>query len=276
MKRAEEILREACAEAARRETEELSRSMTPGDAREADRAFQEHRPRALALIRRKAGGERPWRRYLAAAACLAALAGGLYLLNRQPPDPVLTDRPPAGVTVRPYYTDAPTEAPVPTVKPSPAPTETPIITEKPTETPTPAPTETPAPTASPAPTAEPEPAETAAPALARPEGWTGLYFPQALPAEDGLLALEQEAGRHTARFAAAIFTEYDGIRALAKPEERAEMRYVALENGTIALRTELDGVVTLAWDQDGRTLTVVTEGGDPVPIADSVKKVSAE
>ena len=51
MKREDELLREACAEIAREETEALNRSLTLEEIRRAESVYQEHRETALRKIR---------------------------------------------------------------------------------------------------------------------------------------------------------------------------------------------------------------------------------
>lgn len=251
MKREDELLREACAEIAREETEALNRSLTLEEIRRAESVFQEHRETALRKIRGYRAAAR--KRYLYAVAAVILLTGGALLAwKRTPPD-----NPPAAQplsTVAPYYTALPTETPIS------APMETPA----PTEAPTSAPTETSVPT------------ETPKPDITAPEGWTGLYFPQTIPEGYELKYLAQEDGRHTAAYARdgreMLFTEYDSVQAI-QVEADGESRYTALPDGSIALRTETDAGVTLIWDKDGRTLTVACEEADPEEIAGSVKKI---
>lgn len=272
MKRADDILKQACARAAQEVTDALNRSLTLEEMRRAEQAYDRHKPKALSLIRKHTKKERRGKRALAAAACLALLlAGGYLTLFHAPRDIVPAAQRPAA-SVAPYYSPVPTFSPIPAETQMPEPTQTPASaptdTPKPTETPpsldTPAPTDTPTPTAAPA------------PARVSPAGWTGLYFPQSLPEGYGLSYLEQKEGRHTAAYTLngreLMFTEYDSAQSLTVPEG-AESRYVALDSGLIALRTEADGVVTLTWDQEGRTLSVAFEEGDGKAVADSVKKI---
>lgn len=266
MKKENELLREACAEIAREETEQLDRSLTMEEIRRAEGIYREHRDAALRKIRGKR--HTAWRRYLYAAAALLLLAGGVYLTwGRTMPDNTPASQPPAA-SVAPYLTPAaasPTETPSPTETRIPAVTETPA----PTEGPTSAPMETIMPTNTPVPAADSRKAE----------GWEGLYFPQALPEGYALKYLRQEDGRHTAAWARdgreLLFTEYESVQPVAV-EAGAECRYVPLPDGSIAMLAETDAGVMLIWDRDGRTLCVACEEADAEEIAGNVKKVSAE
>ena len=311
MNRQDEQIRRACAELAQEETERLEGSLTFSEIRQAEALYQRHREKALKLIR--GGSQRfPWRKTLAWTAAAAALVGAVYLaLNRAPQDRVPAQQPPAASVV-PYYSPVPTFSPVPsaapTIKPTATPkstdiptqtpTSSPTFTPEPTTTPTPAPTETPtaAPTEAPAetptptptstatPTAEPTPEPTAQPEeilteteapVTAPEGWTGLFFPQALPEGSTLAYISQENGRHTAAYTVGgreiQITEYDTAQALAL-DRGAAARYVQLGD-LIALRSETDVGVTFIWNQDGRTLSVACEDADAEDIARSVRRV---
>ena len=190
MKREEELLRQACAEIAQEEADQLERGLTPSDIRQAEQAYRRHRKKALSLIRRSAKTTRPIRVYLSAAAAAAVIFAAVYVsLNHSAPDPVTVSQPPTA-SVAPYY------SPVPTAEPSPSPTsipptESPVFTDIPTTSPTKTPnsattelvsptfgeapevtptltlvptrTPSPAPTQTPAPTATPGPEETVTP-----------------------------------------------------------------------------------------------------------------
>ncbi|MBO4924888.1 MAG: hypothetical protein J5472_00260 [Clostridia bacterium] len=266
MKKENELLREACAEIAREETERLDRSLTMEEIRRAEDMYREHRDAALRQIRGKRGTA--GRRYLYAAAVLLLLAGGVWLTwGRAMPDNTPAAQPPAA-SVAPYLTPAaasPTETPSPTETRIPAVTGTPAPTERTTS----APAETITPTDTPVPAADSR----------KPEGWEGLYFPQALPEGYNLKYLRQEDGRHTAAWARdgreLLFTEYESVQPVTV-EAGAECRYVPLPDGSVALLTETDAGMMLIWDRDGRTLCVACEEADAEEIAVSVKKVAAE
>ena len=268
MSREDEILREACARAAREETEELKSSLTLEESRLAEETYRHHRPAALELIRRQTKPRRRWGRALTAAACVAVLLGAAYgALHRVPPEQTPAAQPPTP-PVAPYHSPVPTQAPEITALPTAALTQTPSPTETPAPSPTPSPT--------PAPTEAPAPTSTPAPAAYQPQRWMGAFFPQGLPEGSDLAYLNQDNGCHAAGYTLngkeIVFTEYDALQSLV-PVSGAEIRYVALDNGLIALRTEEDGVVTLVWDQDGRTLKVECEEADAEEIANSVVKV---
>ncbi len=212
---------------------------------------------------------------------------------------------PAGAPL-PEPTAAPTAEPVPTASPVP-------VTPEPTAAPTPVSTATPEPTAAPTPTPEPAPTEPPAPKedprLSPPEGWTGNYFFSPLPeARDNSLysvyvsrlftmysdySLDAADGRQTVSYildgSTALtmdaaspanswelrFTEYASSVAVDIPKD-ADVSYVQITDGVIALRVETKEGVTLTWDQEGQTLSLFSSGGDPTEIAQSVKKISEE
>ena len=306
MKREEELLRQACAEIAQEEADQLERGLTPSDIRQAEQAYRRHRKKALSLIRRSAKTTRPIRVYLSAAAAAAVIFAAVYVsLNHSAPDPVTVSQPPTA-SVAPYY------SPVPTAEPSPAPTsipptESPVFTDipttsptktpnsattelvsptfgeapevTPTQTPVPAWTPSPAPTQTPAPTATPEPAPTAqAPEDALPEGWTGSYFPALWLS--GAHFSQQNAGDGWRSVVCEFeegqweFTEYDTAEMVAVPQNAA-VSYVQW-NDIVALRTEDAEGVTLAWTQEGRSFSLRCTAGDGEDIAKSVKKIPAQ
>lgn len=281
MNREEELLREACAQLAREETDQLERSLTDEEKNEAEALFRRHRRRAFRIIARSASSSSDGRRtmWLRIAACLILAVGGLFLALRPsilPPD----QTPLSGVpspSVAPYYTASPTAAaltPAPAETPAPTDTPAPVPTESPTDVPvldalsTPIPTETPIieESATETPTESPR-------SYTAPEQWTGAHFPQQLPEGYVLALVSKEEGAVTAAYGREghelFFKEYDTALSVAVPRQ-GERSYVQLENGVVALRIEEDEGVTLAWDQDGRTLKLYGEEADVLAVANSV------
>lgn len=277
----EEWLREACAQIAQEEAETLERSISPKLEQAADTLYQRHRRRVFALIRQnsrqKKGRLAP---YFRAAACLALAAGAAFmLLHPKTRDALPAVQPPAA-SVLPYCTEEP--SPVPTAADTPSPTyalnfaekqteistDTPNFSEKATETPTPAPSPTPEPTLTPVPEERVIPAD-----------WMGAYFPAEIPEGYALLSSTGESGASVAVYADAsggriIFTEYETERSVSIPED-AEMDYIGLHDGA-ALRMVRQDTVLLAWQMEGRTLTLEADARRAMEIAESVEKISAE
>ena len=285
MKQEEDWLRQACGELAEEETDQLAKGLSPDERRQAETLYRRHKKTALALLRRKSARSAA-APYLRAAAILALLLGAVYFSLRQSqPEKVPFTQAPA-ITVAPYYTDVPSPAPV-TAAPTAAPTQEPAPTATPIPlTATPVPTPTPTPTPAPEPTSTPEP-ETSV-SHHPPVGWTGNYFPTVIPDEASAYKVSVfiEDGRISTTYTAEQggwafrFTEYVSSVAVPVPEE-AVVSYVQIAEGIIALRTETAEGVTLAWDQEGQTLSLFLSGdapldaGIPLEIARSVKKISA-
>ena len=305
MSKNEDMLRQALAELAREETEQLEGSLSRTEIRRAEEMYQRHRRGAFALIRRVTGGHSPVLRYAAIAAAAAVLIGAAVLsLSHTPPDNVPAVQPPT-VSVAPYYspepspTAAPTEIPA-TPNPTEAPTEKwditatpnpiieetentiatkeentpnipdihPTFTEKPTETPAPAaPTNAPTPT----PTEEPEKEE---PSLTVPSEWQGSYFPYALPIGGTAVMTDGDGWRRMAWHAEGgewVFAEYEENDVIDVPEDCA-VSYIQWD-GVIALRMEDDTGVTLAWVQDGHSFSLRTEAENAEAMAQSVRRI---
>ncbi len=239
MKREEDWLREACAGLAREEADQLERSLTRADLRQAEEVYRRHSRKALSLIRRGARKQSPARMTLRAAAVLLLLAGAAYLSLRQPPPDRIPQFHPSA-TAAPYYSPVPTLLPSPTAIQEYSPTPFAEPAEKSTETPTLAPISTPAPTFLPtlAPTAEPTPEPTPAPSAvpSPPEGWTGAHFPMGLlDAEKPDIA--QGDGWQQASWDGWEFAEYTDDRVLTVPKG-AEISYVQWED-IVALRASV-------------------------------------
>ena len=224
-----------------------------------------------------------------------------------PPPTQPTERQDGLSTASPDHQVTPGAARVPTLRPMGGPdaaaSETAVPLVQPTvflpATSTPHPTATPSPSPAPAlPEAENDNR------LSPPEGWTGNYFPDVRPSvlnstldNSGIGSLDTGDGFQTASYrfgdSAALtpdtdqpqvssvtgwdlrFTEYAASVIVSLPED-ADVSYVRLADGVIALRTEADGGVTLTWDQEGQTLSLFCSGGDPLEIARSVKKLFDE
>lgn len=278
----EEWLREACAQIAQEEAEKLERSISPSLEQTADALYQRHRRRVFALIKQNSRKEKSrLTPYFRAAACLALAAGAAFMLmHPQTRDALPAVQPPAA-SVRPYYTAEPSPAPIaaadtsaPTMtfnmteKQMKIPTDTPKITEKSIEAPTPAPSPTPEPTLTPVPEERVIPAD-----------WMGAYFPVEIPEGYALLGSTGEAGVSVAVYADAeggriTFTEYETERSISIPED-AEMDYIELHGGA-ALRMVRQDTVLLAWQMEGRTLTLEADACCAMEIAESVERISAE
>lgn len=290
MSRQDDLLRQACAQLAQEETDQLEKQLTNADMQEAEALFARHRRKALGIIAQHTGTASSRRAAaLRIAACLLLIAGGLYLgLRKSAPPPDLTPLASApSPSVAPYYSqmpkDAPGETAFPTETPALAPTEATVPSPVPKEAEKPIITTDPgnasddlsiSPTESPISSETPShfPTETAKPFMA-PDLWTGQYFPQSLPESYVLSLLTQENGVHIAAYTREdrelVFTEYDTARSITTPGQ-AQRDYVQLTDGAIALRLTSDEGVLLAWDIEGRTLTLFGEEADVLAIADSV------
>ena len=328
----EEALREALAQLAQEEADELESSLSRSDIRQAEALYRRHRPKALSLIRRNTERRGSVTRYLIAAAVLAALIGMMYLsMNQRAPENIPLTQGPT-VSVLPYYSPTPTDSPVPTetaANETPEPTNAPewdenstirpdtgemkpllstekpeleeiqgetatfthnpteiptsIPTVQPTSTPIPtlAPTQTPSPTETPAasPTAEPTPPpENAANTSAIPDGWTGSYFPYALPGLGEPVSFDAGSSWRSVTYTGPEgewrFTEYDESDLIQVPNGM-EASYVQWGD-TVALRFADERGVTLAWVQDGRSFSLQGTPGQETSIAESVKKISEQ
>lgn len=269
MKRQDEWLREACARLAEEETEQLEKSMDAQTAQEADAIFKRHRRKILSLLAQNSKRKSRAVVYLRAAACLVLIIGAVFISftqNTPAPKPLA---PVYSATVAPFHSPEPipTQTPFFTVSPSPSPTFmqkiVPSSTPYATYSPSPVPTATPAPTVTPAPSPIPTALPTPAPTVnAWQEGmnqWTGHYFP--ITSKDGWTMETMEQGNQYQRviYSSAdgnqmIFTEYNAAQTIEVPDG-ASLSYVQLSQG-IALRMETQSGVLLAWETDGRTLTL--------------------
>lgn len=297
MKREEDWLREACARLAQEETDQWEQGLTRAELNQAEEAYRRHRRRALSLIRRNTRKQAPVGKWLQIAAILAILTGAVYwTLEQSPRETAVPQVQLSGVTVAPYYSPVPSPSPsaeavwvnFPTAMPISStntpiyPTNAPISEETPTISPTAAPTLAPTleptPTLTPVPTATPTPAPTAepspAPVSALPEDWTGAHFPMGLLDAANAPAVTRGDGWQQAAWDEWTFTEYADDRVLDVPED-AEVSYVQWEN-TVALRTETEAGVTLAWVQDGHSMRLQSSSESIEQIANTVEKISAK
>ena len=296
VKKADDILREACAELADEEASQLEQSLNRTAIREAEEAYRHHRPKALRLIQQHMPKRNRGRMLLPiAAALLIALGGALMALRKPASDSIEQTQLPSEISVQPFFTDPVLLSPtsilssttfVPSSTPIGAfiPTPIPLITATPTVIPTfsPLPTITPAQTATPAPTGTPVPslAPTVPPAPASlvPPGWQGVHYPSLLPPGFELVSVTREEDCCTAAYhrygQTLLFMEYDTTRLIEAPTD-ADYAYTQI-NGETALQVKTDEGVTLTWNQNGHTLSLFTPQGDGTDIAESVKKVTAE
>lgn len=283
MSREEDLLRKACEEIAEEETEALRREMDLSSVRQIDALYRRHQKSVSALLDAQFKKRLGMKRFLEIAACLALLmgAGAAAFRNRPAPTPL---SPGVTASILPYHP----------VSPTPEPT----ITPEPTYSPTPQPTITPAPTPSPTEAAEPAAAAAGSPTLSYistdipevfptqepitpsesdliPTAWRGTYFPDYLSwglEITGIGANDEQAMvilGSTSRPDVITFTEYFSARSLPAAGDTAS--YVPL-NGVLALReTSAEGVVTLTWDQDGRTFRLTAEED----YADGIEKMAA-
>lgn len=275
MKR-DDLLREALSQAAQEEAEQLIRSLSPEDRREAEQLYRKDRRRALSLIARHTGKGRG-RLALRLAAMALILAGGWYALHRQAPP----DRPPvtpgASVSVAPYYTDAfsPTVEPELTDAPTQSPTTDPIIPKTKTLSPTFSPPSTPTTTPVPTPTAAPTRAPEALIPPAVPDAWGGEYFLGVLPDGYQIAQCTEADGAFTVVYTDGgrrlTFTEHAALTALPV-QDRATVTYVQWNN-TVALQSLVGDTVTLTWDQDGKSFSLSSDDGRTAEIARQVKKI---
>ena len=290
MNREEDMIRRACEEIAREETDAFEKSLTRGDIRQAEDAYRRHRKKALALISSRLG-KRGGRfvRYLSAAAAVLLLLGGVYLSLRQnTPDPVPLSAVPTA-SVGPYWIKEPddTPAPTPPITPAPTmnlnyiPTEKPIITEisdlSPTNTPIPTAIPTLIPTKSPLPTQTPfaETVNLQEDLSPVPPTWQGSYFPFDLPKDAVLLSCENGEKLYTAVYQTAdgivTFTEYQDSH-MADIPEGAKISYVQWEE-TVALRLEDAHGVTLSWTMDGKSFSLFGPKDSAEAWAKGVRKI---
>lgn len=128
MKRSDDLLREACGQLAQEETDQLDRSLSRAEIRQAEEAYRHHRSKALALIRKNTKKTAaPVRTVLRIAAMAAVIIGAVYLsLNRTAPENVYLNQQPTA-SVGPYYTPVPTDTPEPSDIPEPAETLSPTF-----------------------------------------------------------------------------------------------------------------------------------------------------
>ena len=283
MNREENLLRKACEEIAEEETEALRREMDLPSVRQIDALYRRHQQTVSALLDAQFKKRFGMKRFLEIAACLALLmaAGAAAFRNRPEPTPL---SPGVTASVLPYYTQSPTPEPTvtpePTHSPTPQPTITPAPTPFPTEAAEPASAAAGFPTPFLDPTNIPTVSPTDAPVLTSggipvPTSWRGAYFPDYLSwglEVTGAGANDEQAMvilGSTSRPDVITFTEYFSARSL--PAAGDEASYVPL-NGVLALReTSAEGVVTLTWDQDGRTFRLTAEED----YADGIEKMAA-
>ena len=108
MKREEDWLKEACAQLAQEEADQMESSLTRSEIRQAEEAYRRHRGRALSLIARRTGQGGGWARYWTAAAALLVIGLALYFSIRpESPDPVKLAQIPTA-SVAPSFSPAPT------------------------------------------------------------------------------------------------------------------------------------------------------------------------
>ena len=313
MKREDEWLREACGLLAQEETEQLEKSLNRKTTQEAEALFQRHKRQALKLIARNSKKRHGFGIALRSAACLALMAGAVWLaLSQQAKEPAplapvytasvapfVSSSPSPSVAKSPAPTAAPTRTPVPAWTPPPAetpeappqasPTISPVQGDNFSASPTPGETDvifiTPSPTETPAPTAVPSPSPTPS-ASAAPEadayeeglnGWGGNYYLGRLAADWQLLGLEQDAECRRVEYQvdgrSIAFTEYSTSRVVDVPAG-AELSYIALGGNGIALKMKADGQVILAWEMGGQTLILEGEELLAERLAAGVEKIS--
>ena len=300
MKNGEDLLRQACADLAREEADQLERGLNRAAIREAEEAYRRHRFKALALIRRNTRRQDEKLIFLRVAAVLLVAAVAAYFsLRSSPPDNVELDQIPNTV-VQPYYTPMPEDTPVPypTESPTPAPTEEPSFvplfttfeenireketasptetakikeiptispTVNPTQTPTLSPTATPSPTPTPIPTATPTPGPTIVPTLAPTPKPTAA--PTAAPTASPIAAAE------TAAPPSAIPSTWQGgyypldipvdYRLVSITQEEGSQAAAYAWNGQTLIFTEYEGIRMVEAPKDAQ-ITYVSVGGIPV------------
>lgn len=285
MSREEDLLRKACEEIAEEETEALRREMDLPSVRQIDALYRRHQKSVSALLDAQLKKRLGVKRFLQIAACLALLMGAGAAAFRNLPEPTPLS-PGVTASVLPYYTQSPTPEPTvpispePTYSPTPQPTITPVPTPSPTEAAEPASAAAGFPTLSNIPTDIPEVLPTQEPITPSendliPTAWRGTYFPDYLSwglEITGMGANDEQAMvilGSTSRPDVITFTEYFSAHSLPAAGDTAS--YVPL-NGVLALReTSAEGVVTLTWDQDGRTFRLTAEED----YADGIEKMAA-
>lgn len=306
MKREDEWLREACAQLAQEETEQLEKSMNRKATQEAEALFQRHKRQALKLIAKNSKKRGSFPVTLRVAACLVLVVGAVWLaLSQQskeptPLSPVYTASVApfvsASLAPSPTITPSPMVTPVPTVPPAStpnpyfrksdweireedavtsiptlSPTSSPTITPEPTFTPKLVPTKTPIPTLEVNTEPEPDAYQTGL------DVWNGNYFLGRFAAEWELIGVEQDAGCQRIEYRidgiSIAFTEYAASQMIETPAD-ASLAYVALDDNGIALKMTLGDRVILAWEAGGQTL--VLEGNEQLAeqLAASVEKIS--
>ncbi len=127
MKREEELLRQAFEELAQEEADELERTLSRSEIRQAEDMYRHHRRTVFNLIRKNTRQTKSSARvYLRIAAAVTVILAAVILsLNRTPPDSVILTQHPT-VSVAPYYSPAPTDSPMPTETVISVPTAAPV------------------------------------------------------------------------------------------------------------------------------------------------------
>lgn len=261
MNQGEEFLREACAQIAQDETEELARSLSPAQLRQAEKLYRQHRRSILRQIERNSKKANsaivPW---LRAAACLTLAVGVAYLaLHQSPPDNTPLS-PGITASVAPYvskdgfstFEDELIETP--TVSPTQISNTEEMQTIFPTTTPH-------------------QPFAAEAP-LMPVDVWPGLFFPEnmCVSSLDQLsIAEDQAAFSFMTEQGAGVFTEYFSSLLLS-PVPGAAQDYVQIGDW-IALRETSGDQIILTWAADGHTLRLSAPAAEAESIAETVKKL---
>jgi hypothetical protein len=252
MAKHDDLLEQALAEIAMEETNRLKAQLHDPALRDAaDSLYVRHRSRLLPKLRARKK-RRSYARFFQLAASVLLVIGAWQVFKQPVKD--MLNKP------VPLTSGAPTFVPA-----------TPALLETPTLVPA---------TATAAPTASPSPESTATPTLAPTplaDAWGGTYF--VTSKEKYTLKGLVPGTMHRAEFADAdgnayTFAEYPQPT-LHDIEKGAQLQYVHLPDGTVALTAEGPQGAQVIWDVDGRTLSVFTQASlnEALAMAGDIQKI---
>ena len=252
MAKHDDLLEQALAEIAMEETTRLKAQLHDPALRDAaDSLYVRHRSRLLAKLQARKK-RRSYTRFFQLAASVLLVIGAWQVFKQPVKD--MLNKP------VPLTSGAPTFVPA-----------TPALLETPTLVPA---------TATAAPTASPSPEPTATPTLAPAplaDAWGGTYF--VTSKEKYTLKGLVPGNMHRAEFADAdgnayTFAEYPQPT-LPSIEKGAQLQYVHLPDGTVALTAEGPQGAQVIWDVDGRTLSVFTQASlnEALAMASDIQKI---
>ncbi len=252
MAKHDDLLEQALAEIAMEETNCLKAQLQDPALRDAaDSLYVRHRSRLLSKLRARKK-RRSYTRFFQLAASVLLVIGAWQVFKQPVKD--MLNKP------------VPLTSGTPTFVPA-----TPALLETPTLVPA---------TATAAPTASPSPEPTATPTLAPTplaDAWGGTYF--VTSKEKYTLKGLVSGTMHRAEFADADGNAYTFLEypqpTLPDTEKGAQLQYVHLSDGTVALTAEGPQGAQVIWDVDGRTLSVFTQASlnEALAMAGDIQKI---